>query len=233
MDASTNFLVKNCSLAAIATGERASSLLEFRDRLMTVDEGCIYHHFWGGRMNLQLVHSQHHNDFANWAYHRLHDHILAEKLSIIDPTEFDSLELLRQEVVETVESRLDDYEIVLWTKKEDRFQFIGSTIIVFESAYTIMLPQDLPRVLEMLSPSSIFYHFIDARARTPERIDDFSVWLKIFGNQYDVLIESIQAIDPYFLSLTELREELSKVTHHYFDSRLNFVQIPVVEGSDV
>jgi hypothetical protein len=131
------FFIKNCSLAAIATGERASSLLELREKVAHVDEGCIYYHFWGGRMNPKFVQTQHHNDFAEWAYQRLHDHTLAEKLSVIDPTEFNSLEALRQEVLETIERRLDDYEIVYSIKKEDRFHFIGSIIIVFESALTL------------------------------------------------------------------------------------------------
>ena len=210
------FYVKNCSLAAIATGLRANSLSEFRDKLMTIDEGCIYHHFWGGRMKPQFVHPQYHNDFASWAYHRLNDHVLAEKLNIIDPTEFESLEMLRQEVLEKVEQRLDNCEIILWTKKEDSFHFIRSILIVFESETSIPEPRDLPAVIKLLSPSSIFYHFIDARGRTVEKMDDFSVWLKMFGHKYEDLIESIQSIDPYFFSLTQIRDEIAKTTQNYF-----------------
>lgn len=211
------FYVKNCSLAAIATGERANSLLELRDKLYVVDEGCIYYHFWGARMNPNYIHTQHHNDFASWVFHRLHDNILAEKLGVIDPTEYDSLEELRQAIIETIENRLDEYETVIWTKKEERFHFIRSMIIVFDSHITISTPEDLTTTIEMLPPSSIYYHFIDARGRTPEKIDDFSGWLKMFGNQYDTLIENIQAIDPYFLTLTQVRDELSHVIHHYFN----------------
>ena len=170
-------------------------------------------------MNPQFVHPQDHNDFASWVYHRLHDHVLAERLSIIDPMEFDGLEALRQELIETIEKRLDEYESIFWTKKEDRFHFISSIIIVFESSLSIAQPQDMPKIIPMLPPSSIFYHFIDARARTPEKTDDFSVWLKIFGSQYENLIEAIRAIDPYFLSLTQLRDELIETTQHYFETR--------------
>jgi uncharacterized protein DUF5752 len=214
-----NFYVKNCSLASIATGERANSLLELRDKLAVVDEGCIYNHFWGGKMALQFVHTQYHNDFASWVFHRLHDLILAEKLSIIDPTEFPNLEALRQEVLETIERRLDDYEIVLWTKKEDRFHFIKSSIFVLETSLIITRPEELPKMMAALPPSSIYYHFIDARARTEEKIDDFSVWLKMFGSKYNELIENIQTIDPYFLSLTQLRDELIRTVQNHFSLR--------------
>ena len=122
------FFAKSCSLAAIATGVKANSLTDLRDRLVTIDEGSIYFHFWGGRMNPQFVHTQHHNDFAGWVYFQLHDPILAEKLNIIDPTEFDNLEGLRGELIETIDRRLDDYETVFWTKKEAQFHFVRSII---------------------------------------------------------------------------------------------------------
>jgi hypothetical protein len=210
------FFVKNCSLAAIAVGEYASSLLELRDKIATVDESCIYYHFWGGKMNSQFTHSQYHNDFANWAYHRLHDHILAEKLSIIDPTEFENLEDLRQEVLETIEKRMDDHEVVLLVKKDDRFNFIRSTIIIYENSTIVHSPEDLASVISKLPPNSIYYHFIDARGRTSNKVDDFSEWLSMFGNQYEQLIKEIQAIDPYFLSLSQIKDELTRVIQDYF-----------------
>ena len=141
MEAST-FFVKNCSLAAIATGEQANSLLELRDKIATVDEGSIYYHFWGGRMNPKFVQIQYHNDFASWVYYRLHDHILAERLSIIDPTEFENLEALRQEVLETIETRLDDYEIILWTKKK-----IASILSALSSSLLkALIPSRIPTI---------------------------------------------------------------------------------------
>lgn len=211
------FIVRNCALAAIATGERANSLLELRDKLAIVDEGCLYYHFWSGHLHPQFVHNQHHNDFASWVFHRLHDNVLAEKLSVIDPTEYDSMEDLRQDVLEVIEERLDEHEIILWTKKEDQFHFICATIIIFEGNFTITLPKELAKAIELLPPSSIFYHFIDARKRTVERTDDFSIWLKTFGDHFDELIDSIQAIDPYFLSLTQIREELASTCKNYFE----------------
>lgn len=197
-------------------GVQASSLLELRDKLATVDEGCIYHHFWGGRMNPQFVHPQNHNDFASWVFHHLHDLVLAEKLSIIDPTEFDHLEDLRQELLETIDRRIDDYDAVFWTKKAERFHFINSTIVVFKSSMRIERPEDLAQALSRFPLSSIFYHFIDARSRTQEKTNDFSIWLNMFGDRYQTLSEEIQEIDPYFLSLPQLREELIQVTLHDF-----------------
>ncbi len=208
---SNDFYIKNCSLSQIATGEKAASLYELRDKISHVGEDCIYNHFWGDRMNPKFVHSQYHNDFASWIFHQLHDQNLAEKLSIIDPTEFPTMEDLRQEVLETIELRLDDYNSVVWTGRDERFNFIGTKIIIFETPIIIQNPEQLSETVEKLPPGSIFYHFIDARIRTSEKIDDFSFWLKGFGDTYNHLIEKIQEIDPYFMTLTMLREHLAQV----------------------
>jgi hypothetical protein len=181
-----------------------------------INEGCLYYHFWGSRMNPQHIHHQFHNDFASWAFDGLHDKVLAERLAIIDPGF--NLENLRNELIEHIELRLDEYETIPWTTREKRFHFIRSTIIVFDCNLIISEPKDLPKVVSQLTSGSIFYHFIDSRLRTSEGIDDFSAWLKNFGDQYLDLIEKIQAIDPYFFTLTKLKEELLIVLNLYFGS---------------
>lgn len=213
------FKVINCSFASVATGVHAGSLLELHDKLLTIDEGVIYHHFWGGLMYPKFTHPQHHNDFSRWAYYRLNDHILAERLNIIDPTEFDTLESLRQGLLETVEERMDETESIIWTKREDRFYFVNSTMITFNSTFSIAKPEDFHEILKKLPPGCIFYHFIDARRRTPERIDDFSSWLKTFGESYQPLIQQIEEIDSFFLSLTDIRNRLTEVSHQFFNEK--------------
>ena len=64
--------------------------------------------------------------------------------------------------------------------------------------------------------SALFFHFIDARRRTPDKRNDFSVWLTGFGDKYDGLIEGLDNIDPYFTTLNELRQEINFVFHNYF-----------------
>ncbi len=41
--------------------------------------------------------------------------------------------------------------------------------------------------------------------------DDFTYWLSSFGNEYNVLIGQLSSIDPYFITLMELRDELVKL----------------------
>lgn len=211
------FVVKSCALAAIATGEQAISLIGLRDKIATVPIDCIYYHFWGGRLFSQFVHPDYHNDFAVWAHERLHDEILAERLGILDPTEYESLEDLRTEILEVIEQRLDEYSMVPLAKKGDFFHFIRSTILVFDTSYTFTHPTDIPRILPALPPSCFFYHFIDSRSRTKEKNDDFSAWITRYGEDYTPLVEALGSIDLYFLSLSSLRDEVIHAVRRFFE----------------
>lgn len=213
------FVVKSCALASIATGEQSISLIGLRDTLARVPLDCIYYHFWGGRFFSQFVHPDYHNDFAVWTHERLHDEILAERLGILDPTEYDSLEDLRTEILEVIEQRLDEYSMVPLAKKGDLFHFIRSTIIVFDTPYVFTHPTDMPKKLPALSPSSFFYHCIDSRSRTEEKKDDFSAWLTRYGEEYRPLVEELSAIDPYFLALSSLRDEVIRTVRQFFERK--------------
>ncbi len=210
------FCVKSCAMAAIATGEHAGSLLGLRDKLVTIPIDCIYYHFWGGRLFPQFTHPEYHNDFAMWVHQSLHDEYLAERLSIIDPTEYSCLEQLRTDLVDVVEQRLDEYALLPLAKKEDLFHFIRSSLIVFDTPYKFDNPQEMPAIMKTLSPSSIFFHFIDARTRTPTKTDDFSTYLATYRDEFKPLIDALSAIDPYFLSLSALRSEVLSAVNAYF-----------------
>ncbi len=213
------FVIKNCALAAVATGEHAGSLIELRDRMATTHIGCVYFHFWGRRLHPQFTHPEYNNDFGAWAHRSLHDQILAERLSVIDPMEFKDLEELRLYVYDVLDKRIEELEVLPWIKKEDRFSFIRSIITVFDTPISMNSPEELLQIVPALSPGSVFYHMIDARRRTPDGLDDFSTWLKIWQEEHEELIKAIQQIDPYFLTISELKNELNKTVQEYFSSR--------------
>jgi Family of unknown function (DUF5752) len=210
------FFVKDCALAVISTGEAAASIVEFKDVLTRIPASSLYFHFWGRHFRPSFVHPELHNDFARWTSHYLHDPILAERLGIVDPTEYADLEELRQAVLEVIEQRLEEIERISWSTRENKFHFLRSVIVVFDTSTTIAHPFELKTLLPTLTATSIFYHFIDARRRTPTSIDDFSSWLAEEGGEYADLLKKIQHIDPYFLSLTEQRQKLTEIMGSYF-----------------
>jgi hypothetical protein len=205
------FALKDCALVAIAAGARAQNLREMRDVLQTVHPGCIYYHFWDVLLRPGFDEPEYNNDFAAWVFYGLHDTRLAERLAVINPAEFSDVEQLRRELIDAIEERLDESELVPWAPADHQFHFVRSQIVVFDTHRSISRPEDLAEVMPTLSAGSVFYHFIDARRRQPVGIDDFRAWLGSWGERYVDVSARLAAVDPYFSSLTELRRELAEI----------------------
>ena len=211
------FHVKDCALIAIATGRKAQNLRELRGHLRDIDLNSIYYHFWGGLLRPRFDDPEYHNDFAIWAAHSVHDKILAERLALIDPVAFDTLEGLRNELVDTIEEHLDETEFPIWSKRDDQFEFIRFQIVIFDTKYTVERPREFLQSLPQMSIGSIFFHFIEGRRRNQNALDDFQNWLVNFRVEYEDLRRMIGAICPYFASLRRLRQELTEVFRVYFE----------------
>jgi len=213
------FGVKDCALAGIATGMRARDLSDFSLCLQNVHPGSIYYHFWGGLLRPRFDDREYNNDFAVWVRspQGLHDEVLAERLSVVDPTDYPSLEDLRKELVDLVEERIYESERVRLTNADRSFHFIRSQIVVFDTRKVIEDPRELAVIATSMSLGSVFYHFIDARRRTENGEDDFRAWLSGFGEEYAGLCALLAGLDPYFVSLSELRQQLAGVFCGFFE----------------
>lgn len=212
----TVFSIKDCALIALATGKKVAMLKEFRNQLATIDAACVYHHFWGGLLQPRFEEREYNNDFAAWARHGLHDAALSERLAALDPTDFADLEALRGSIIDLIDARLDEVEYLSWARATQQFEFIRSQIVVFDTQKRLQRPADLVETSATLSTSSVFYHFIDARRRTDDGCDDFSNWLSTHGEAFTPLREQLAAVDPYFGSLSELRDQLAQLFTDYF-----------------
>jgi hypothetical protein len=209
------FTVKDCALIAIATGKKAQNLKELRDGLLSVPLDCIYYHFWGGLLHSRFEEPEYNNDFAAFAAHVLHDQTLAERLAVLDPIHFDTIDALRSELIDLIDARLDEIREPAWVDPENQFHFVRSQIVVFDTNKRFDNPSDLAKFLPQATPSSIFYHFIDARRRVVEGIDDFRLWLQGIDGDWTPLIEALKAIDPYFMPLQSLRDQIAQVFADY------------------
>jgi hypothetical protein len=210
------FAIKDCALVALATGRKARLLPELRSELAGIHPASIYHHFWGGLLQPRFEAREYNNDFAAWVRNGIHDAVLAERLSALAPTGFPDLDALRREIIELIDTRLDEVEHLIWARSSRQFEFVRSQIVVFDTERQLRHPAELAAVAGELSVSSIFYHFIDARRRTPDGRDDFSDWLTACGDEYAPLCERLAGIDPFFGTLGELRDELAQELAAHF-----------------
>ncbi len=210
------FVVKDCALIQIATGYKAQSLKDLREYLSIVDIDCVYYHFWGALMAPAFEEPEFNNDFASWVYKELNDPLLAERLAMVDPCDYEDLEDLRQELIDIIEYRMDELEYMPVAKYDKQFHFIRGFIVVFDTYKRIKDPSHLALEIPKMTSGSLFYHFIDARRRTMGRVDDFRAWLYGFGDKYLDLCKRLAEIDPFFTTLTELRRVLSEIFKEYF-----------------
>lgn len=167
-------------------------------------------------MRAQFDEPEYNNDFASWVYRALHDKPLAERLSVVIPADFDDLEGLRQELLDLIYERLDEKEAMSWTQADQEFHFQRGQMVIFDSGQRFTTPTDLIPHLDSLSSGAIYYHFIDARTRTEQRTNDFSVWLSDFGDVYRDLAANLNSFDPYFSSLKEIRQQVTRIFSTYF-----------------
>ncbi len=201
-------MVKDCALVSISTGEKAYTLMELSEKIKQVEAACIYHHFCTRHIRPSFDHPEFHNDFAAWVHQELRDKILAERLNFIVPQDFADMESVREALLTRIQERIFEDEHLGWIKAGHPFYFVKSQLVIFDTGLRLEWPNEIADVLENLSPGSIFYHFIDARRRHPEGLDDFRDWIRKFPPEFHPLADLIAKVDPFFLSLYEMRDFL-------------------------
>jgi len=212
----TSFVARDCALISLATGITAENLRELRDGLLDAPEASLYHHFWGRLLRPHFDEPEYLNDFASWVYHSLREKALAERMSLIDPTDFGDMEDVRQELVELIEQRLEESESVPWARADQRFYFIRAQLVLFDTGLCVDHPAKLSALLPRFSTSSLYYHFIDARRRNHSHCDDFCSWLGGYGDEFADLSHRLAGLDPYFSSLHETRRRVAEIFAEQF-----------------
>jgi hypothetical protein len=203
------FIVRNCTLLARMSGiKEAANLRELRERVAACGENVLYHHFCETLLRPSFDNPDYHNDFAVWAKLNLDDRVLAERLGILDPYSLGSLEMLRGAMLDILDERLNELPMNPAVNKGDEFFFLEATTVIFETGEIIEEPSQLPEKISNMTTGSIFYHFIEARRRTADCLDDFSAWLSLFGDKGAWYASQLRSIDFSFLTLAEMRKTI-------------------------
>jgi len=204
------FRVMDCALITESLGKSAQNLRELRDWVAEVPAQSLSHHFYESLLRPVFDDPEYRNDFALWAQRHLHDDRLAERLGVIDPMEYESLERLRQHVLDVIEDRLAETLQVPAASAGHEFYFLRSRLIVLDTGLRASAPAALVELIPRLPTGSIFYHFVEGRRRPPLMVDDFSVWLEGWGRGFDRCREGLAAIDFQLWSLQEMRTLIAR-----------------------
>ena len=205
----TYFGVKDCAIITRTGGvDSAINLRELRERLSICNIECLYYHFCETHIRPTFQHPEFRNDFAMWAANNLRDRMLAERLGILNPYSFDNLQQLREKTIEIIDERISELQSFPSVTMGEAFIFMQAVTVLFDTGIRLQAPEDLITYLPMMSNSSIYYHFLEARRRTPDRVDDFTFWMQFLDNKPEKIINALSEVDFYFLNISELKQEL-------------------------
>lgn len=204
--------IKDCEILTIATGLRAQNLSEFRDILKTIHPDCIHYHFWAKKLRAEFEEDEFNNDFATWAHKNLHDNKLAERLSLINPRMYQTIEELRSKLVATVNLSIEEGLTMQNCGEGDKFQFTRSDIVLFDTGHIISHPGQLNDIIPNLPLGAVYYHMIE----NGNSYSNIIKFVQNSGDEYSELANRLSKLDPYFFTLPELQTRASQVFIEFF-----------------
>src|SRR5215467_7687330 len=118
-----------CSELRVILGEEADDEKRLVELLETVPLDSIYFHTHSYFLRHSYVERVYPNDFAQWVATEVRDHVLGERLAVVDPFEFKSLESLREELISIIDDHLARTPIVPRVIFGEPFHFSQSRIL--------------------------------------------------------------------------------------------------------
>jgi hypothetical protein len=190
-----------------STGRRAKNLRELREGIASVSKEAIFHHTYQYFLKAHIL--EYTNDFAQWAGDSIEERALSERLSNIDPYAFKDIDDLRKELLDVIDDYIENFPEPRDTAPGDEFYFNEAIILIFPTGVRAKNLAEFLIAIKYIEPSSIYYHFYDARTRLGG-INDFSKWFETELGKKE-LSEKIRLIDPFMHSIEKIREHISEL----------------------
>src|SRR5213592_2109329 len=106
LTASQPFIFTGCVEVRQALDHRATDERELLERLEEVPAGSVFYHTHGYFLRHRPITTAYGNDFASWVATQVRDQVLAERLAVVNPFEFASLEHVREELASIIHDHL-------------------------------------------------------------------------------------------------------------------------------
>ncbi len=188
-------------------GPRAGTAQELLAGLRTVSGSSIFHHShqvyreWQGFGRPPL------HDFGYWASEVLRERSLGEKLSMIDPTQFQDIRSFRQALIEAIEGYLAENPLTNRASPGREFIFCQSTSVIVDTGVSARSLAEFVRALGLVTNRSLYYHLYESRLRLGRGDNDFSVWLREQLDEREAADE-ISSLDISVYTLEQIRARL-------------------------
>lgn len=201
------FTFKGCIEIKELLGKKADDELELLELIEEVPIDSIYYHMHSYFLRHRYITEPYPNDFANWVAIQVRDRVLGEKLASVTPEQFKSLEKIRLELADIIDSHLSTMHTIPFVVYGHPFYFMKSRIIEVPTDVSVSSFQEFKEALKRIDASAIYNHIFEARLRVRKGRSDFSIWLEEALGRKE-LAQNFEAIDTYMYSLDGLRNKL-------------------------
>jgi len=214
--ADTTFRFIGCSEIQEILGKQAEDERQLAEFLEDVPLDSVYYHTHGFFLRSRFIERTYPNDFAQWVGEQVRDHLLAERLCVVDPFDFPSLEALREELISIIDDHLTSLPTVPRVGFGSPFHFNRSRILEVPTGLEAKTLPDLRDGISEVDVSALYFHVFEAHMRLQRDENDISAWIRGSLKLPD-LADRIKALNPYLGSLERLRSSLLTMCDKYLE----------------
>ena len=187
------------------TGRRARDERELMEEIEGAPAESIYYHTDTVFLRRPLIAGSYPNDFAIWVAVQIRDQVLAERLGMVDPFQFESIERTREEILSILDDHLEGLNPVPRVVFGDPFFFVRSHLIEVPTGMSARSLPEFRAALAEVDVSAIYLHALDARSRRGVRGGQFAECL---GEELGLseLAERVGRLNPYLGGLERVRQ---------------------------
>ena len=212
------FVFTGCVELRQALDHRATDERELLERLEEVPAGSVFYHTHGYFLRHRPITTAYGDDFAAWAAAHLRDQVLAERLAVVNPFEFTTLEDLREELASVIHDHLVRLSSVPRVELGEVFYFQQSHVVEVPLGPGAETLAEFRTGLAAVDASAIYMHMVEARARLGRRAGDFAEWIRSCLEMPE-LAEKIERIDTYMTNLEKVRARLLTLVDSALEGR--------------
>lgn len=187
------------------SGQRAWTLAELLHEIKQCSDASIFSHTFQSLEQHHFLTEGFSNDFAQWALAACNEPQVAERLTSLDIRNYETLAMLRADLVATLEDYLRRVPQAAYRKGFEPFYFCEAITVAVPTAKRAHTLAEFCQALREVSIHTVHYHFVAARLREPLTVNDFSYWLED-GLGLKELADRIDKIDIYTNTLERVRQ---------------------------
>ena len=207
-----------CSEIQELLGKQAEDERSLSELLEEVPVDSVYFHTHSYFLRHRFIERIYPNDFAEWIANQVRDHVLAERLSVVDPYDFTSLEMLREELISIIDDHLSGMSTVPRAQFGSPFYFNRSWILQVPTGLEVRTLPEFRDAISEVDVSALYFHVFEAHLRLQREENDFSSWIRE-SLKLPALANRMKALNPYVGSLERLRSSLLNMCDDYLISQ--------------